>query len=439
MRPTAILLVVLFAAPAGGCRDRRDAKEPAAATAESFGSLPGLRETPDAELQGELARIVEEGGTPQQLAHIELAPEKNVAVGLARLFLPTRVAATFEQSSDIFPQGRFAFNPVRLQKAIEFRRKYEGQQKRARKALERPECRFDIRYQAGFEADLGFIDVVRTCARLEAFGAAESLADDDPDAAIEAIKYMLRMAACLAAEKHVTCRLEAAFLRIEALAVIEAAVEHPDITREHLQKLHALVDGQLTAWPADADAWIGDRALGMHAYELVRAGRLADLLTPAEIRQFSEEDILEELPAAARRTVNADELYYLRTMRRIIDACSRPYYARAEMFERIRQDLQEKRNAPDFPVVAARLLLIDVEKGQAIQARDRALCEAWALALALAAGRDRPDYRLNPVSGEPYEVDRRQGVVTVSDVLPGDAPDDPTVLVPDLAEGTPSQ
>lgn len=428
------LILVLLAVAAGGCRDAgSDVPQPDPA-AESYGRLPGLNQSPDRELQTELARIVDEGGTPEQLAACDLAPESNVAAGLSRLFLPSRAKATFEASGEIYPEGRFAFNPIMLQKAIAFREKYASQHETAREALARPECRFSIAYQLGFEADLGFIDVVRTCARLEAFQAAEDLDRNDPLSAIEAFGYMLRLAACLAAEKDVTCRLEAGFLRSEALAVLAAIVEHPDLTQEHLAALASRLDEQLTAWPSDALAWIGDRALGMHAYEMVRAGRLVQLLTDAEIQQFREEGILDELPAAARRTVDQDEAYYLRTMRSIIENCGRPFYVRTPLFDSIRRDLQEKRNSPEFPVVAARLLLVDIENGQALQAQDRANCEAWALGLALASGAKRPDYRVNPVTGEEYEVERAQGVVMVWNVKPGDAADHPAVLVPDLAQ-----
>jgi hypothetical protein len=433
MKPAAIILAV-FAAGLAGCRDGGSAQPPGVPSAESFGSLPGLRETPDRELQAELARIVDEGGTPEQLAQNSIPPERNVAAGLQRLFLPRRVAATFEESSEIYPQGRFAFNPVRLQRAIEFHKKYDSQHQHAREALARTECSFGICYQDGFEADLGFVDVVRTCGRLEAFRAAEAIEQDDLLSAIEALGYMLRLAACLAAEKHVTCRSEGAFLRAEALAVLAAIVEHGSLAREHLAALSARLDEQLSRWPPDADAWIGDRALGMHAYEVVRAGRLVELLTPAEIDEFKREGILKDLPVAAQRTVNQDEIYYLRAMREIIDGCSRPFYARTEAFAAIRQDLQEKRNSPEFPIVAARLLLVAIENGQAIQAQDRAACEAWALALALAAGRQRSTSAVNPLTGQPYQVAREQGVVLVWDVLPGDSRKNPTVLVPDLAQ-----
>lgn len=432
MRPTAAFLVVLFLVVLGticsnGCARRGQPETPSQQPqgAEHYGRLPGLRETPDLKLRSELARIVDEGGTPELLGQNGLPGEENVAAGLTDLFPASGVESILQQSSEIFPGGQFSFDPVRLQKAINFRQTYEAQRRQARQALGRPHCNFGIRYQAGFTADLSFIDVVRVCARLEAFQAAESLSDDLPSAghldappngpatAIESLGYMLRLAACLAAEKHATCRLEAAFARMEALDVLQSIVEHPKATRQQLQQLYNLIQAQLAAWPSDADAWIGDRALGMYIYEVVRDGNLISVLTEEEIQQFAAEGILEELPKAAQRTVNQDELYYLETMRKIIDSCSQPYHVRAALLESIRDDLHKKRNSPDFPLVAGRLLLPDMEKGHAIQALDRANCEAWALALAHGAGCDPPAYKTNPLTGKQYKVDQQEGLVTV--------------------------
>jgi len=278
----------------------------------------------------------------------------------------------------------------------------------------------------------------------EAFLAAESLARDDVNAAIESLGAMFRLAVCLGAEKQAVPRLEAALLRLEALAVLQAIVSHPEIdrpkiTREQLGRLSTLVGDQLRAWPPDADAWIGDRALGMHAYEAVRAGRVVELLTEEEFKRFAEEETLRDLPGATRRNVNEDELYYLETMRKIIEACANPYYKRRALFESIRQDLHHKRNSTLFPLVAGRLLLVDIEKGHVIQARDRANCEAWSLGLAAALGKERPPYRINPLTGSEYEVRKEDGQVTVSGVFPEELPGVPSVVVPDLAGDAPSE
>ena len=439
MRSAAYVLVVLGVLVGAGCRQSTSEEESRRQIAEAFGRLPGLSETPDPQIRAELARIVEEGATPELLARSEIPADQNAAEVLSELFEPSLVRPILDRSAAIFPAGEFRFSPTGLEKAIRFRQEYEVQRQRARDALGRPGSKFAIQYEAGFAAELSFIDAVRISGRLEAFQAAESLAGDDVAGAIESLEYMFRLAACLAAEKHATARLQAAFLRGEALSVLQRIVEHPEIsqpriTREQLRRLSAMVQGQLKAWTPDQHAWIGDRAFGMHAYELVRAGRLSELLTDEEVKQFSEEGILVDLPAAAERNVNQDELYYLEAMRKIIDTCSRPYYQRTEVLQSIREDLHQKRDSPRFPLVAGRLLLADMEKGHAIQARDRAQCEAWALALATAAGDEPPGYRISPLAGGEYEIARQEGVVMVWCTGAAGQDDSPLVIVPDLAE-----
>jgi hypothetical protein len=436
--------LTLGAVAGGGCGRRATPEGSRRQLAESFGQLPGLRETPDPRLQAELARIVEEKATPALLSRCEIPDDENVATGLAGLFAESEIESISKRSSDLFPHGEFRFDPGRLQRAIRFRQGYEAQRQAARQALHRPGCCLHVQYRAGFAADLSLIDVVRVCARLEAFHAAESLARDDVAAAIDSLGCMFRLAACLAAEKHPTARLQGALLREEALAVLQAIVEHPELSRpavtgEQLARLYTLVEKQLEAWPPDADAWIGDRALGMHAYELVRAGRLSELLTEEEIVQFAAEGILDDLPAEAQRNVNGDEAFYLEAMRKIIEGCRRPYYRRTEVFASIREDLHGDRTSPDFPLVAGRLLLVDIRKGHALQARDRARCEPWALALAAAAGLKPPEYRISPLSGQPYKVLREDGLVSASDVPSEEYIGLPPIVVPDLAGHRPEQ
>ncbi|MHC4180079.1 MAG: hypothetical protein ACYSWU_21455, partial [Planctomycetota bacterium] len=231
-------------------------------------------------------------------------------------------------------------------------------------------------------------------------------------------------------------RLEAAFLRTEAFCVLQAIVRDEQITRSRLDQLYRRVEDQLATWPDDAGAWIGDRALGLHAYEMVRAGKLKDLLGAEEIQQFQKENVLDELLDAAVRNVNHDELYYLETMRKIIDSCSRPYHTRLPLFDSVASELQQKRNSPEFPVVAAWVLrLADVRKGHAIQAQDRANWEAWALALALATGRQMPAYQINPLTGQEYLCQKHDETVEVTNFGSGRDGDNPSIFVPDLGGG----
>jgi hypothetical protein len=429
----AIAWLGLFA---GGCREQQEAEVPEQLDAEDYGALPSLKLTPDQKLRDELARITEEGGTPELLSKARIAEEDNVAAGLAGLLPDTAIDAVLKGSEKIFPAGKFQFDPIRLQRTINFRRRYDAQRLQARRALGRPQCEFGIRFTAGLQAQWKFIDVVRICARLEAFAAAESLADHRLDEAIESLGLMLRWASCLGAEKLPMARLEAAFLRAEAFRVLQAIVEDERIARKHLDRLYEMVEGQLTTWPDDAHAWIGDRALGLHAYEMVRAGHLRDLLSQEEIEQFQAEDLLQEVLAAAMRNVNHDELYYLQTMRKIIASCSQPYHARRSLFDSIGSDLQENRSSPEFPFVAVWVLLLpEVRKGHAIQAQDRANWEAWALALALASGRAMPAYRINPLTAEEYRYEKYDRTIEVTNFGSGRGGDNPSIVVPDLSGG----
>ena len=406
---------------------------------DNFGQLPGLVETPHQKLRDELARIVEEEGTPQLLTRAAIPDEQNVAAGLVGLFEDSFTELILEESGKILPSGEFKFDPARLERAARFRAKYEEQRIKARGALARPKCDFRIEFERGYEADLPFVEAVWICARLEEFQAAELLAADDLAGAIQSAVYVLRLAECLAEEKHVHTRGEAAYIRAEAFNVLRRIVRYPEIDRpkitpEQLQQLHAVIKRQLDAWPPDARAWIGDRALGMYAYELVRVGGLIVLLTDEEIEAFKEEGILNAMPAAARRNVNDDEFYYLQAMRKVIQGCGRPYFERLQIFESIRNDLQQKRNSTEFPLVAGRLLLPDIEKVHLVQAQDRTNCETWALALAIAAGVEPPSYELKPVTGKKYEILRRGGLVSVWEGGQLTEGTGPPVVVPDLSQ-----
>jgi hypothetical protein len=376
-----------------------------------YGKLPGLKATGNLQLRDELARITDEGGTPEQLSRNDVPDDDNAATVLREVFPRQKVKSLWEASEKIYPPREFRFDPIRLQKAINFRTQHEAGRRKAQEALSRPKCAFGIRFDIGYYADATFGQPVRLCGRLEAFRAAESLADGNVTAALDSLERMLQLAARLAAEKHVVPRLDAARLRANAFDVLQGIVKHEKFSRKHLDRVAELVEDQWASWPSDAEAWIGDRALGMHAYEMVRRGDLLRLLTDNEIERFYNERSLGEMADAAKRVADADELFYLDAMRKIIESCGQPYFERGPVFDAIDADARDKQDTPEYPLVAVRLLLPDIRKGQAAQARDRANWQAWMLALALATERNPLPYRVNPLSGKPYQYSKlAQGV-----------------------------
>jgi len=420
---------MLTAVPVLGCAGQ-EGDQGALGPDERFGPLPGLRAAADPWLRDELARIEEEQGTPAQLSASTVPAERNAGAGLVELFPKTRIGALLAESEKLLPEDEFRFGPAALEKATEFRRRYERERLAARTALKRPECEFGIRFIDGFAAKLDFIGPVRLLGRLEAFCAAEALSQNDPHAAAESLGVMLRLAECLGQEKHIEPRLEAALLRAEAFRVLRAIVLDRHTSRADIARLRGIVTRHLNRWPDDARAWIGERALGLLAYEVVREGRVLELLTQEEIEAFREEGILEQFPEAAARNVDRDEHYYLETMRAVIESCARPYHARTEQFRAIRAELHEKRSSPEFPLVAGRLLLPDVWEAQRMQARDRANWEAWAVALAAATGEETLPFTICPLTGKPYRVERVDGDVFVTGFGTGEEGDFPEIRVP---------
>lgn len=403
-----------------------------------YGKLPGLSATPDPELREEYTRIVEEGGTPEQLTPPPIPDEENLAAALRDLFPADKLDEILMETERIIPPAKLGFNydPVRLHRAMVFWKQYQQAWQKARDAMSRPRCQFGVRLIDGDGADLSFIKTVWIVARLEMFYAADQLAKKQLSEATASLEMVLQLAHCLGAEKHFEARGQAAFLRSEALLLLEAIVRRPEIERGHLEKLADLMETHLAQWPPDSAAWIGERALGMYAYELVRDGRLLQLASPEEIEAMGGQSAATELAAVAQRNVNLDELYYLRAMRRIIESCSEPYFKRAALFEEIRLDLHQKRNTSEFPLAAGYLLLPSIENGHRVQAKDRALCEAWAVALALGAGRKAPPYQVNPLTGQPYKIFRPEGRIELVTGDPARPQDELRIMVPDL---TPKQ
>ncbi len=427
------LLAVLFDA---GCKRRQRAEFPERLGTEDYGRLPGLKGSSLEQLHDELARVVEQQGTPEQLDGVDrgvqrspISDESNLASGLADVFPKNALKSVVEAAEKHYPQDRFQFNALQLRTAAAFLQRHRHELMQSRQVLNRPQCSFGFRHVRGFANDCTFIDRVRLCGRIEGLSAAQSLfLDNDPPAAIDALKNMLRWASLLAAEKNATARLQAAQLRAEAIEVLQAIVLHQGCRRAQLENLHALVHENLSAWPPDADAWIGDRALGMHCYEVVRDGGILSLLTEREVKEFTENGSIEELPKAVAAIADLDELFYLDAMRKIIESCSLPYYRRTVSAAEILAAAAAKADSPEYPLVAAHLLLPDIDRGLRMQAEDRARVEA--LAAGLDAALERPIvYQTNPLTGKKYQIGRKNEQITV--MRPdGEKPEDPWLVIP---------
>jgi len=401
----ALFLLALLAAPllASGCGPS-PARERLKTPKEPFEQLPGLRASTHPELRRELVRLTDERATPLLVGHAAVPVEQNAAAPLAGLFSNEDLDYLERHSESIAKISGLPLTGAALDEGASMLAGHERQLDITRRALDRPRCHLGVDATRGALADLALVRTARLAARWEAFAASRALAKRDLAGAIESLVRSLRWAEHLSRERHVVARIEGAHVRLEALSIMAHLVEQPGITPDDQAYFADLIAYQLDRWPADAEAWIGDRAQGLHTYEMARQRKILRLLTPGEIAQFESEGLAGRFRRFIPSELDEDEWFYLATMRRIIDACRLPYYERDDIFATLHAELAEFAAQDRYPLIAARLLLADVEQAQRTQAEDRAACEAYCIALSLAAGRSRPPFQTNPLTGTAYEV-----------------------------------
>lgn len=437
-----------------GCNNDPEEKSeieiPPYGTPEHYGYLPQTSTARNPYLNNEIERIEKENGLPKQLTDIDrfgpdgggagfLVPELKILFGNSSL--GPKYEPILRSAEKLYPKKDFKFDsPEHLDQAIEFRKRYDTERQASRKIADRNDFRLHANLLLGMFAELKFIDVVWTCAYLEAFQAAEALyKDNDPDEAIVAVAYMLRWATLLGNEPHLVARLEAAYLRTEALHILIAILHSKNANADTFQKAYTVVMKHINLWPDESDALRGERAVGMHTYEVARNSDLNSLLEPDEYAALAEAVGTDNLDRYIYNNINTDELFYLNAMRRIIDSISLPYHERQYLFTTIEDELNQvtieevdkKGKKRDRTVLADKILLPNIEQSQIIIAEDRANWEALALAIATALNLpNKPSFETNPLTGKLYQVVALDDSVAVYNIVPIDENRSTSIQIP---------
>ena len=387
---------------------------------QRYAELPGLSSSPHAGLKAELALLVQEQMTPlaldaqqdalrSQTGSPKVDGRKQLAESIPAISRPLLKA----QLDEVYRSGPLRLSPLQMERAREISRRWADDRARFEQALDSCGGGLGLRMADGNLADVRFLDVMGLGCRLEALAAAEALAENQPEAAIAPLAVMLRSARVLAREWNVTSRVTAANLRSDALHVLGAVANHEHATRHTHERLAELLARETADWPPDAAAWVGDRAAGLIAYELVRDGYYFSLLEQSELQKLREGGLVDASAKAVMRNLDGDELFYLAAMRRMIESGRLPYYERLPELRAIRRELAAREASADYPLVAGRLLLNDFETGHRRQAEDLALMLGWKVALQHATSRAAPELAINPLTGEPLEMEASASFVRI--------------------------
>jgi hypothetical protein len=411
---TTLLLALAVLVNVGCQKTSRPAKSPREAA--EYSDLPGLAASPNIELQQELARLRQESMTPTQLPpQINLATAQPTAVhskpdpplvGIQQAYPPLTRSMLVDQSGQILPAGPLVLGPTEITRARELVERYALSRSRFPQSLPPLGRPLGWRMTDGMLTNLDFLDSITAGCRLELLAGLVALADGNPEDAIPSVEINLHAANLLAQQRHLTMRLTAARLRQETLALVQQIVAHPALTAAGIETILLRLDETLAAWPSDVEAWAGERAAALHAYELVRDGFYLSLLTPEEVARLEDRGVARTALRTIVNQVDDDELFYLHAVRRMLAACREPYFLRLPFLAQIRREL-EQRSAEGRPAMLAQeLLLTDFEASHRLLAEDLCRCEAWRLALAAALQRPLAEAPVNVLTGQPFSLER---------------------------------
>jgi len=383
-------------------------------------------------LHDELARVKAENGFPLAMTSERVSTERgllawkkpgakatadadNFVIALLAAIPSNRRSRLERQLEKSYPEGSLQLSALQLERIHDVLADWGTERLAIQDALKLPLNDFGVSYAQGLLADLSSVSVAMMAHRLLAEGAIDAAYRGDLNAVVMALPELFRISAALAAECNLTMRVAAARLRREALFIVEFVAQHPEAKDVHLGAMQTLIANQMRDWTDDDEAWRGERAIGLHAYEMVRDGQILSLLTDAESKEFMEQGP-QRFGKAIQMNLDADELFYLRTMRTVIEACRDPYFKRLKTLTDVGEELESRRAGPNQAFVADLLLRKDLQWGQRQQAVDRAAMEAWLVALSSASGVVLKQQPINPLTGRAYRIVENGSRIEIDDI-----------------------
>lgn len=357
-------------------------------------------------LREELQRLAADQALPSQLdpLHDRAASPGSLAGQIGKLLNTQQTERILERLGEFFPVNGQAPNALTIEKAAGFLKFYQQPQLAARKALDGPQDRFVWKTSDGWFIDTSYAERSQALCGLELIAGIDAVSRNDLPGALTALAYSGRIIRLLASDGHLISRLTAVELRQQWIQLIAITVRHPNLDREQLSQIYKLLLTHIGQWPAEDQVWITDRAIGLQTYELIRQGHYLTLLTAEEADALEADGMHIIKTRAVQRFIDQDETFYLETMRRIIDGTQMTYHQRTPLWESIDRSVVQAAQTEHYPQIAIEMLLPNLQDAQLRMANDRARVEAWTLALAHCVGNQPPQYRLNPATGQAYEI-----------------------------------
>jgi hypothetical protein len=420
--------LICLAWAVAGCR-QPTSEEEVKAEFTSHADLMLTLGSQDPSVQAELSRVQAEKGLPRQLQDIEdqIAGKEDLTAAFFDVFdSDWQLQSLQEALVKIWPAGNLDFGDT-LPRARKLVEEHQERRRILRAGLRAPNTRFRLDFTQGFGGDLRWLTATEVLARMEAIEIDDAVSNHQLDQAIESLAIMFRLAQKLDEAPQLIPRLQAVEIRRLALKGIQRVATSVSANETTREQCLDLLEQQITLWADEAQAWKGDRAIGMHVYEMVRDGGYLSLLTEQELKELDARRERLDRAYVVLRNIDIDELYFLETMRLAIDMSNVPFYQRLSTWNERFEALDEWRGGHEFPRVAADIMFPAFTTAQQRIGRDRARCDAWRLALQQSLGRG-VNQTIHSVTGEPFLFGDEVGVVRVLGLEEEDKDLEPVLL-----------
>jgi hypothetical protein len=265
-------------------------------------------------------------------------------------------------------------------------------------------------------------------ALLEEYAIAQALLEGNMDTAIDALAYIFRIAQLASTLGNVGVRADAAMVRLRAFDVMQRVVLDPQFEKKHMSRLREMLMEQRENWTAEYFAWFGDRASGLMLYQRMIVDGPVNALTPEELEVWEKRGIYDSEDAntlqntfvrAFRKYHEADMVFYLQSMQKILEISNKPFVQRLDVLNQINRELLASQGTRDkngigMEYFAANLLLKDMDRMMRVFVQDQSALDRAYVAMLHSLGQRKTSSFSDPSTGEPYEVRKVNGLFSIA-------------------------
>lgn len=414
------LFLVIFVVVLAGCgRPSPPATAAPKTTREYLARYAELRFTRCTEnvlLRDELFRIEAESGLPKQFL-MERTHEGNHRAehALKSITSAAQLNHLDRRLAYVFPQGEFVVAERHIAEIDRLAKDYADLRKELDRFSSAKDWSLDLRFEEGSLFAAHFVPCIEAAIKLELTLSGLAMRRGEWQKATEGFQRTWRSIEVLAAQPHVESRVLAAKLRTSALKLLESMLGSPSCEVKEVRAFRDLLTQSLIHWPADDRVWRGERARALHFFEMIRDGQVLSLASEELQAAIDDHGGPKDFGIWLHSHVDADEVYYLENMRRLIQSCDLPFAERDATLSDLQSDLQRLARSDSDPILTRMMLLTDIEEGMRWQASDRVHCEVMLIALDHAVGESAASaaFTRSPLTGREYRVSVLQRIIRV--------------------------